>query len=148
FDRFFAEIAGEQKFIQSVWQRRGRGEGKHRIAADEDADGHALALFVITPAMARGDFLQLPVHAGGFVVVDLDAIHADVALAGVRITRHDAGQGDEAPAVERPAFQDGEVEKRLERGRLVLVFAFDFSTRGRAARAPCDVRRYRPRFFP
>ena len=50
-------------------------------AADEDGDGHALALFVITTAMARGDFLQLPMHAGGFVVVNLDAIHAEIALA-------------------------------------------------------------------
>jgi hypothetical protein len=35
--------------------------------------------------VARADFLELPVHAGGAVVVNLDAIHADVALAGVGI---------------------------------------------------------------
>ena len=61
--------------------------------------------------MTRGDFLQLPVHAGGFVVINLDAIHAEIAFAGVGIARHDAGQGDETPAVERPAFEDGEVEE-------------------------------------
>jgi hypothetical protein len=35
--------------------------------------------------MARGDFLQLPVHPGGAVVVNLDAIHAHVAFARVRV---------------------------------------------------------------
>ena len=56
--------------------------------------------------MARADLLQLPVHAGGAVVVNLDAIHADVALAGVGVFGDDAGQRDEAAAVERPAFLD------------------------------------------
>jgi hypothetical protein len=32
-----------------------------------------------------GDFLALPVHAGGLAVVDLHAVHADVALAGARV---------------------------------------------------------------
>ena len=70
---------------------------------------HARAGFVITAAVARADFLQLPVHAGGAVVVDLHAIHADVALAGVGVFGDDAGQGDEAAAVERPAFEDGQI---------------------------------------
>ena len=30
--------------------------------------------------MFRGDLLALPVHAGGLAVVDLHAVHADVAL--------------------------------------------------------------------
>ena len=61
--------------------------------------------------MARADFLELPVHAGGAVVVNLDAIHADVALAGVGIFGDDAGERDETAAVKRPAFLDGEVEE-------------------------------------
>ena len=60
--------------------------------------------------MLGGILLALPVHAGGLAVVDLHAIHAHVALAGARIAGDDAGQGDEAAAVEGPALQNREVE--------------------------------------
>ena len=59
--------------------------------------------------MLGGDLLALPVHAGGLAVVDLHAIHADVALAGAGVAGVDAGQGDEAAAVVGPALEDGEV---------------------------------------
>ncbi len=75
------------------------------------ADGHARAGFVIATSVARADFLELPVHAGGFVVVNLDAIHADVAFAGVGIFGDDAGQRDETSAIERPAFLDRHVRQ-------------------------------------
>ena len=52
-----------------------------------------------------------PHNAGGFVVVNLDAIHADVAFAGVGVFGNDAGEGDETSTVERPAFEDGEIEE-------------------------------------
>ena len=109
---FFSQVASEQKLIETIGQRCGGSEGKHRVAADENADGHPLALFVITTSVARGDFLQLPVHAGGFVVVNLDTIHADVAFAGVGVFGDDTGERDEAPAVERPAFKNRDVSKR------------------------------------
>ncbi len=113
FDGFFAEITGEQKFVQAVRQRRGRGERKHRIAADENADGHFFAAFVITSSVPRADFLQLPVHSRRLVVVNLDAIHADITFARVRVFRDDAGQCDKTSAVERPAFEDGKIEPEL-----------------------------------
>ena len=58
-----------------------------------------------------GVFLALPVHAGGLGVVDLHAVHADVALAGFGITRDDARESDEWAAVLRPGFEDGKVEE-------------------------------------
>ena len=61
--------------------------------------------------MLGGDFLALPVGAGGGGVVDLQAIHADVALAGLGVASDDAGESDEASGVLRPALQDGEVEQ-------------------------------------
>ena len=113
FDGFLAQVTGEEKFIEAIGQRRGGGEGEASGSPPRKiADGHARAGFVVTAAVARADFLELPVHAGGAVVVNLDAIHADVALAGVGVFGDDAGQGDEAAAVERPAFEDGEIEKR------------------------------------
>jgi len=62
--------------------------------------------------MFRGNFLALPVHAGGVFVIDLHAIHADIALSGARIASDHAGQRDKAPRIFRPALQDGEVEQR------------------------------------
>ncbi len=64
--------------------------------------------------MLGADFLALPVHAGGALVIDLHPIHADVALAGFGVARDDAGQCDEAAGVFRPAFQDGKpVERKV-----------------------------------
>ena len=62
--------------------------------------------------MARADFLQLPMHAGGAFVVNLHAIQADIAFACVGIFRHHARQRDESSAVERPAFLDGKIKQR------------------------------------
>ena len=59
--------------------------------------------------MLGGYLLPLPVHAGGLAVVDLHAIHSDVALARARVAGDDAGQGDEAAAVVRPALEDREI---------------------------------------
>ncbi len=150
FDGFLAEITGEQKFVQPVGQRRGGGEGEHGIAAEENADGHARAGFVIAPAMPRADFLQLPVHAGGAVVVNLDAIHADVALAGVGVFGHDARQRDETAAVQRPAFLDGKVGKsRVEASLTVAVLSGRMASRrqagGRLRSPECPA--HRPRLF-
>ena len=55
------------------------------------------------------DLLSLPVHARGLAVVNLHAIHADVALARSRIARVHAWQGDETAAIVRPAFEDREI---------------------------------------
>ena len=109
------------------------------------ADGHARAGFVVTPAVARADLLQLPVHAGGAVVVNLDAIHADVALAGVGVFGDDAGQRDETSAVQRPAFLDGEVEQGWEVRLTLTVSARSGRAFARPASSQHDVRRLGPR---
>ena len=57
--------------------------------------------------MSRADFLKLPVHARGAVVVNLDAIHPDIALASIGILGDDAGQRDKTSPIERPALQNG-----------------------------------------
>ena len=67
---------------------------------------HALAV------MLGADFLPLPVHARGALVVNLHAIHADIALAGFRVAGDHARQGDEASGILRPALQDGKVVQR------------------------------------
>src|ERR1019366_5867451 len=63
------------------------------------------------PTMAGADLLQLPMHAGGALVIDLHPVHADVALARVRVPGHYPRQGDKAPAVQRPALLNGRVQQ-------------------------------------
>src|SRR5947208_15745699 len=70
--------------------------------------------------MLRSDFLPLPVHASGALVIDLHAIHAYVSLSGCRIARHYARQCDESPPVLRPALQNREMVQAE------VVFANDF----------------------
>ena len=49
-----------------------------------------------------GYLLPLPVHARGLAIVDLHAVHADVALPGLRVARYHARQGDERAAIHGP----------------------------------------------
>jgi hypothetical protein len=86
------------------WGRRrphGAAGGLGHDAATRAASGSASALAAALRAgfaiVFGGDFLPLPVHAGGLAVVDLHAVHADVALAGFWVARVHAGQRDEGP---------------------------------------------------
>ena len=76
-------------------RRSGIGIGSRRCCR---AQGFTIVL--------GGYLLPLPVHAGGLAVVDLHAVHSDVALAGAWVAGDDAGQGDEAASVVRPALED------------------------------------------
>ena len=60
--------------------------------------------------------LRLPVHPRRALVEDLHAIAAHVALAGLRILRDHHRPGDVAPAVLRPALQDGKIKERKPLG--------------------------------
>ncbi len=77
-----------------------------------------------------GVFLALPMHARGALVVNLHAVHAKIALAGLWIARGNAGQGNEASAIFRPALKDGEVEER----KVIALNDFFAGTRRHRAR--------------
>ena len=62
--------------------------------------------------MLGGDFLALRMEAGGALVINLQTITANVALAGFGVAGDDAGQGDESACVLRPTLQDGKVIER------------------------------------
>ena len=57
--------------------------------------------------MSGGNFLELPMHAGGLVVKDLHPIHADIACVGVGVLSDYTGQGDKAAAIIGPALLNG-----------------------------------------
>ncbi len=75
------------------------------------------ALFVV-----RAAFMALPVHNQGALIHHLQAVHAHIAHAGLRVARDHLRQGDKPPAVFRPAFQDRqEIQRRRFRFRSLLA---------------------------
>ena len=93
---------------------RAAAGARHHIEGGGHGMGLALrrGLAHLFAIVLRAVLLALPVHACTGGVVDLHAVGAAVALAGLRVLRDDRGQRDEASAVERPALQDGEIEQR------------------------------------
>ena len=66
--------------------------------------------------MKAAAFLDLPVDAEGLGIVALDAVHAEVVMAGIGVFGIDQRQGDEVPAVLGPGFEQRqacEVGRRL-----------------------------------
>ena len=62
--------------------------------------------------MLRALLVRLPVHAGGALVENLQAVHAAVAFAGIGIAREDHRQRDERAAVVGPAREHGVIVER------------------------------------
>lgn len=55
--------------------------------------------------------VDVPVHARRLAVILLQPVHADIALARLRILREDERQRDERAAIIRPALEDGDIVK-------------------------------------
>ena len=68
--------------------------------------------------MARADLVNLPMHSGRALVVNLHPVDADIAGAGLGISRVHICQRDETPAIFRPAFQN----RQIGQGKLVVQF--------------------------
>lgn len=75
--------------------------------------------------MAGADLVYLPMHARGGAVVDLDAIHPDVALTCVGILGVDRRQGDKATSVLRPALENRQMIEGERLTRPTLPDAVD-----------------------
>ena len=58
------------------------------------------------------NFLALPVHAGGGLIINLHTIHTHVALPCFWIAGNHARQGDETASVLRPALENGKIKQR------------------------------------
>ena len=56
------------------------------------------------------DFVALPVHPAGFLIIDLNAVHPHVSLAVYALGK-DQRQGNKAPPIQRPALQNRKVRE-------------------------------------
>ena len=103
---FSAEEAGQQVFVDAFRERRRGSIGIDGIATQAHGNGQAVRTF---GQVFRAGLVHMPVHAGRGVVEDLHAVHPDIAHASHRARRIDERQGDEAPAVLRPALENGQL---------------------------------------
>ena len=86
-----AQPAREHHLVDAGRQGRRAGVDRDRIAAEGDGDLHRLALLLRDPLVLGRALVRLPVHPEGPLVVDLQAVHADVARARDRIAREHEG---------------------------------------------------------
>ena len=103
--RFAAQKAGEEHLVQHAGQRRRGRVGDGRVGADghrhlQPPTGRAVVL--------GGVLVEMPMHARGLLVVDLETVHAHVAPTRLGVAGEDQRQGDVAAGVEGPALEDGQ----------------------------------------
>ena len=101
FDAVAVEEAGKEKLLNPRRQWRRGGVGEDRFAAEDDGQRHFFAAGLIHAEMAGAVVVHVPVHGGFARAENLDAVHADVAVAGDGVAGVDAAEGDVAA---RPVF--------------------------------------------
>ncbi len=100
----------EDHLVDVARQRRRRGVREHRVGTDGDGRLDPLAALRLHVAeIVCTVLVDVPVHARRLLVVFLQAVHADVALASLRVLREDKRQRNERAAVLRPAREDGDL---------------------------------------
>lgn len=108
FDRFPPQETREEELVQVLGQRQNAGDHRGRIGADGHRDIHPPAFsLAFEPAEVFGAaFVDLPVHAGCPGIENLHAVASHVPAAGPGALRDHQWEGDEAPAILRPAFHN------------------------------------------
>jgi len=111
FNGFFAEIAREQKFVEAVGQWGGCRKCENGVAADENGNGHARAGLVIAAAVPRARLFEA---ANACPWCGRRKSGCDTCPRCAHRCRGPSSrrrQRDETSAVQRPAFQDGQIKK-------------------------------------
>src|SRR5439155_4341368 len=109
-------------------QRRYRRNDQRRRATEENRHWERLIHLLSRVIMKAAAFLNLPMQARGFRVVNLHAIDAEVVLLRRRMFGVDEWQSDERPTVFLPR---GQHRKLIETRRLLNDFT-DWATGNRA----------------
>ena len=102
------EQRGQQQFGKILGQGSDGGQHEGRGAADEDDQRQRLAALLGHVVVEAAALLDLPVDAGGGVVVALNAVHPQVVVAGVGVFGVDQRQGDEVAAILGPGLEQGD----------------------------------------
>ena len=116
---FSLQQRGEHELGNIFRQRRNGGEHQGRRSADIQGHGQGLVVALGNVIMETAALVDLPVDAGGGIVIALDAIHAQVVTEPLRVFGIDKGQGDKGAAVRMPGGEHGQLTKS---GRLLQAF--------------------------
>ena len=98
-------------FIDLRRQRRGGGVDHRRIAAETNCQRHLTLCFFLLLKVASADFVEVPMHAGGARIENLQAIEPDVSRAFDGIFGKDHRQRNKWPCIAWPA---GEHRKNIQ----------------------------------
>ena len=106
-DAAAVEEAGEEEFFDAGGEWGGGGVGEDGFAAEDDGEGHFFVAFLIEAEMACAVVVDVPVHGAFSGCELLDAIHADVAVAGFGVFGEDSAEGDVAAGAALGDFGTG-----------------------------------------
>ncbi len=109
---------GQQKLGHVLRQRRDRGQDERGRPAENDVHRQRLGARLRHGVVEAASLADLPVHAGPGRVMDLDAVHAEIAAARLRMLGVDEGEREERTAVAGPGGEGGkpvQVGGRLDR---------------------------------
>ena len=108
FHALAAQKAGQQHLVQIGRQGGAAAPDRCRVAAQGHRYIHPFQpQFAAQALVVRRHFVRLPVHPGGAAVINLHPVSAVVVHPGFRVAGDDQRQGDERPAIQRPALEDG-----------------------------------------
>ena len=108
--RLAPQEAREHHFVEVRWNRQHSRQCRRRIGANHHAYWNSAfgILRLRSPKMLRSVFLRLPVHSRRPLVVNLHPVHPDISFPGLWIPCKHQRKCDEASAILRPAFENGE----------------------------------------
>ena len=95
--------AANAQLVDALGQRGHGRDQKAGVGADGDRHRQRLPAALGHVMVEAAALLDLPVHAGLGGAVQMHAIEAEIALAGLGIGGEHEAEGDEAPAVAGPA---------------------------------------------
>ena len=102
----FAEVAGEQEFVYTRWQRRSANVGHHRVSAYCNGDRHRFTGLLILTMMGGTIVVNLPMHRQRCRAEFLQPIGADIPLSGAQAVRQHLRQRDILIGIKGPAFEE------------------------------------------
>ena len=109
---FAANEARQEHLIDPAWQRSSSGVSGGRIGADGYRYRHAPAETAVFTIVMGTILVNVPVHAGGGAVENLQPVHTRIAAASLEAAGYNHRKGDERATVVRPAVQhrqEGEI---------------------------------------
>ena len=103
-DWLFSEEACECHFVDAIRERRSRRVCITGISPQSYRNGNGFILRFILGVVTASNFVALPVHPSRFVIVDLNAVHTNIATSRNRVFCKHHRQRNKASAIKGPTL--------------------------------------------